>query len=124
MPNEGDQGVTLGPNGVFSGVGKCRNQSSCSSEHFQGPIPLGTYNMNPDNRPGHEDFWRLEPNPQIPGWKCYLGLARCGFELHPGGISLGCITVDKHNSPAMKQYNQVNALLNEEVGYNQLTVVP
>lgn len=124
MPNAGGTIVTLGPNGVFSGVGRCRNQDSCTNLHDLGPIPPGYYNMNPDSRPGHEHFWRLEPNPQVPGWRCMLGLNRCGFELHPGGISLGCITTDKNDPKAMNQYSSIDALLNQEVGGNNLTVVP
>lgn len=78
--------------------------------------------MNPDNRPGHDNYWRLEPNPTIPGWKCRLGLARCGFEQHPGTLSLGRITTDKSNKGAMQQYSNVNDLLNRESGSNTLKV--
>ena len=80
--------------------------------------------MNLDDRPDHQGFWRLEPNPHVPGWRCLLGLNRCGFELHPGGISLGCITADKNDPTVMNQYNQINTLLNQEVGANHLHVVP
>jgi len=60
----------------------------------------------------------------IPGWKCKLGLARCGFELHPGSISLGCITTSKTDTNAMQEYNSINNLLNQENGSNHLTVIP
>jgi len=123
-PNAGGQPAMLGPKGVWSGVGKCADNSSCSNIPDIGPIVPGTYSMNQDDRVGHEDFWRLEPNPKIPGWKCRFGLERCGFELHPGGRSLGCITADKKNLDAMKQYQDINALLNKENGANQLKVVP
>jgi uncharacterized protein RhaS with RHS repeats len=123
-PNAGGDPATLGPNGVWSGVGPCANDLGCASHNEIGPIVPGNYNMNQDDRPGHEGFWRLEPNPKIPGWKCRLGLERCGFELHPGGISLGCITADKKNEDAMKQYQNVNDLLNREIGNNHLRVVP
>jgi RHS repeat-associated protein len=123
-PNAGGQPLLLGPNGVFSGVGKCRNQNSCSGINDLGPIPTGDYNMNRDDRQGHEGFWRLEPNPHSPGWKCRLGISRCGFELHPGGISLGCITADKNNSAVMDQYKLINNLLIREDGSNGLKVVP
>jgi RHS repeat-associated protein len=116
--------ISLGPDGVFSGMGECRNSPPCSDDKNKGPIPPGNYNMNPDNRPGHESFWRLEPNPRIPGWKYYLGLARSGFELHPGSVSLGCITTDKNNPFAMDQYGQVHNLLQSESGSNALEVVP
>ncbi len=116
--------ISLGPDGVFSGMGECRNSPPCSDDKNKGPIPPGNYNMNPDNRPGHERFWRLEPNPKIPGWKYYLGMARSGFELHPGSVSLGCITTDKNNPFAMDQYGQVHNLLQSESGSNALDVVP
>ena len=123
-PNSGGDPTTLGPNGVWSGVGKCADNASCANIPDLGPIVPGNYNMNKDDRSGHESFWRLEPNPTIPGWKCRLGLERCGFELHPGGTSLGCITADKRNRDAMTQYRDVDKLLNKESGGNQLRVVP
>jgi len=123
-PDAGGDPAALGPNGVWSGVGPCANDPGCASHNEIGPIVPGNYNMNQDDRPGHEGFWRLEPNPKIPGWKCRLGLERCGFELHPGGISLGCITADKKNQDAMTQYQNVNGLLNRENGNNRLRVVP
>jgi RHS repeat-associated protein len=125
-PNAGGDPVNLGPNGVWSGVGHCANNSSCTGDPDLGPIVPGNYKMNQDNRPGHEGFWRLEPNPSIPGWKCDLhwGGIRCGFELHPGSISLGCITTDKKNVNAMKRYAGVNKLLVSENGANTLVVKP
>lgn len=125
-PNAGGDPVTLGPNGVWSGVGRCANNSSCQNDPDLGPIVPGNYKMNQDNRAGHEGFWRLEPNPTIPGWKCDLHWngVRCGFELHPGSISLGCITTDKKNVNAMKQYAGVNKLLVAEKGANSLVVKP
>ncbi|MDR3764529.1 MAG: RHS repeat-associated core domain-containing protein, partial [Acidobacteriota bacterium] len=122
-PN-GAGSVQLGPGGVWSGVGGCANNLGCVNNNDLGPIVPGNYNMNQDDRSGHAGFWRLEPNPTIPGWKCRLGLARCGFELHPGSISLGCITGNKNDPGTMQQYNNVNNLLNQENGSNHLTVGP
>ena len=116
--------LPLGPSGVFSGIGECRDKPACSDDSNRGPIPSGNYNMNPDYRPNHEKFWRLEPNPKVPGWKCLLGLARCGFELHPGSLSLGCITTDKFNSAALQQYDRIHELLKRESGSNTLQVRP
>jgi len=124
QPNGGGKAVQLGPNGVFSGVGKCRDTPSCEKVRDLGPIPIGNYDMNRDDRKGHEGYWRLEPNPHVPAWKYYLGISRNGFELHPGGISLGCITADKNDPAAMLQYDKVNELLNREVGENHLRVGP
>jgi hypothetical protein len=80
--------------------------------------------MNTDTRSGHESFYRLEPVPPIPGWKVILGLRRGGFELHPGSISLGCITTNKNDPQAMQQYQQLNQLLQSEDGNNWLLVAP
>jgi len=79
--------------------------------------------MNPDDRPGHDKFRRLEPDPKIPGWKCYLG-GRCGFELHPGKRTLGCINVDKDDPAAMKKYDALDKMLKNDEGKNTLKVVP
>ncbi len=100
-----------------------------ANRRAQGPIVPGQYRMNSDSRPEHagRKFWRLEPVPKVPGWKCGLrfGLgARCGFEFHPGSMSLGCITADKTDPELMKQYAENNALLLSEDGSNLLTVVP
>jgi type VI secretion system (T6SS) effector TldE1-like protein len=122
-PN-GAGAVQLGPGGVWSGVKGCANNTHCINDNDLGPIVPGNYNMNQDDRSGHAGFWRLEPNPKIPGWKCRLGLARCGFELHPGSISLGCITTNKTDANAMQEYNSINNLLNQENGSNHLTVIP
>ena len=78
--------------------------------------------MNQDVREGNEGFWRLEPNPPIPGWKCRLGINRCGFMLHPGTVSLGCITADPTNPKTMRQYDRIDRLLQRENGANTLTV--
>ena len=127
-PNSSGDSVVLGPNGVTSGDkgNPCQDNPSpsCIDDRNKGPIVPGNYNMNQDDRPGHKGFWRLEPNPKISGWKCLLRLKRCGFELHPGTISWGCITADRNNGDTMKQYESVNRLLNQENGDNQLTVVP
>jgi RHS repeat-associated protein len=116
--------ATLGPGGIFSGVGPCQNKPSCSNDKDLGPIQPGEYRMNTDTRAGHESFYRLEPVPQIPGWKVDLGLARGGFELHPGSRSLGCITANKNDPQAMQQYQQLNQLLQSEDGNNWLLVAP
>jgi RHS repeat-associated protein len=117
--------VTLGPGGVFSGVGPCQNKPSCSNANELGPIQPGEYKMNTDTRPGNQSFYRLEPVPPIPGWKVKLGLERGGFELHPGSRSLGCITTNKNDPQAMQQYQQLDQLLQSEGdGNNWLLVAP
>jgi len=116
--------LQLGPDGVFSGRWFCQDNSSgvCTTLSLIGPIVPGNYNMNPDTRPGHEGFWRLEPDPPVRWWEYYSGLKRNGFELHPGGRSAGCITTNKNNQDAMKQYSAINILLWSEVGQDTLLV--
>jgi hypothetical protein len=89
-----------------------------------GPIQPGNYNINRDDRPGNEKHWRLEPVPKVSGILCMLGFKRCGFKLHPGTLSLGCITADSNDPNAMNQYDQIHNLLQSEDGSNSLTVTP
>ncbi len=113
----------LGPLGVFSGASKrCRDNPDCADNKDEGPIPPGNYKMNQDDREGNEGFWRLEPDPPISGWKCRLGLNRCGFMLHPGTASLGCITANSKNTETMHQYGRIDRLLRKEKSANTLTV--
>jgi hypothetical protein len=65
----------------------------------------------------------LESIPPVEGWEFYLGLKRNGFMLHPGSMSLGCITVDSGNEALMKAYEELNSLLEAENGRNTLEVV-
>ena len=74
----------VGPDGVFSGQYECKNEPECVDESGKGPIVPGNYKMNKDNRPGHENWTRLEPAPKIPGWQVNLGLKRGGFAYHLG----------------------------------------
>ncbi len=80
--------------------------------------------MNRDPRAGHEGFYRLEPQPHVPGWKVYVGFARGGFLLHPGRRTLGCINVLKDDPKAMDQYKGMLKLLEGEDGQNYLLVAP
>ena len=124
ISNDGGDSLALGPDGLFSGRKKCKDNPECQRDAADGPIVSGQYDMNKDDRPGHEDYWRLEPNPKIPGWQCFFELRRCGFQLHPGSFSLGCITADKTNSNVMDQYRKLNELLNSENEDNHLVVKP
>jgi hypothetical protein len=118
--------LILGPEGVFSGLlGPCLDNPDCANDKYknEGPIPLGNYKMNEDEREGHETFWRLEPDPPISGWDCNRK-KRCGFMLHPGTLSLGCNTADPTNEKTMRQYGRIDGLLLEEKGANTLKVIP
>jgi type VI secretion system (T6SS) effector TldE1-like protein len=129
IPNKNLVPPTTITEDIWSGVGACQNNTSkqCIAMEDIGPVPPRTYRMNLDTRPHeYKDFWRLEPIPKIPGWKCSLPFfgERCGFLLHPGTQSKGCITVDRTKPEALAAYKAVNDLLRSEVGDNFLTVVP
>ena len=116
----------LGPDGVFSGVSACRNnpESSCQESKDFGPVKEGQYKMNEDLRAGHDKYWRLDPIPQVTWFDYYVLRKRSGFMLHPGSVSLGCITTDKGNDAAIAQYNALHSLLWRERGANTLEVRP
>ena len=126
-PDDNDAGIGLQSGSVFSGNGKCKNNSSedCIKTPKEGPVPPGCYNVTPNlTRPG---FWNLTPI----GWskadaaaywlqnKGGIGKQRGGFMLHLGTVSLGCITIsnaDKEN------YKAIDSLLRTENGSNILCV--
>ncbi len=124
--NGGDSTVIVGPDGVWSGMGdQCRNNLACAKYDDVGPVPPGEYRMNRDDREKNrgKKFWRLEPTPKIPGWKCGI-LARCGFMFHLGSVSKGCITVDKFDPELTKQFDRIHEMLMGEDGHNTMTVEP
>ena len=116
--------VVVGPDNVSSGNGACKDNPKCANNQFRGPIKPGEYKMNPDTRKGQTDRYRLEPVPAVPGILVRLFIARGGFELHPGHITLGCINVLKDDPNAMNQYHQLQQLLDSETGSNYLLVYP
>jgi hypothetical protein len=118
--------LSLGPAGVTSGEGQCENdpKPSCTDSPDYGPLPTGEYNMNADDRPGHENYWRLEPTPSVSWWEYRFGLKRSGFLIHPGSRTTGCVNAEKLNQKAMGQYNRIYDLLKSEQGSNYLTVEP
>ncbi len=121
-----DEQRQVGPDGVFSGQGECRNKPSneCLEAELYGPVVPGNYKMNKDNRLGHENWWRLEPSPKIPGWKVRLGLVRGGFAFHLGSRSAGCINADENNPVTVADFNNLHRLLLNENGQNTLKVIP
>ncbi|ADW17596.1 YD repeat protein [Desulfobulbus propionicus DSM 2032] len=116
----------VGPEGVFSGQGECQDVPSdeCTDDKYNGPIVPGNYNINEDNRPGHNDWFRLEPSPKIPGWKVLSGLERGGFAFHLGSRSAGCINANKNNQETVQQFRNLQNLIKRESGSNTLKVGP
>ncbi len=123
VSNNGAVSSSVGPSGVSSGLGLCKDNPSCSGVKDAGPIPPGNYRMNSDDRPGHEGRWRLEPDPPVSGFWCYIG-GRCGFQYHAGHRTLGCINADADDPNTMNVFLTNQHLLNSENGNNMLTVNP
>jgi hypothetical protein len=64
------------------------------------PISTGTYNIleNKGNtNPDHNSFFVLDPQDR-PGETNSVGEKRTGYNLHPGRVSWGCVTINKDNS--------------------------
>ena len=127
QPNPGSGGggasVGLGPNGLFSGAGTCKNNPSqtCQNTKNRGPIPEGHYDMLPydgGNSKGSH-WWRLRPQSLARRAIDGMGLGRGGHLLHPGTISFGCITYSGPGEP----YDRLNDLLKND-GPNTLKVTP
>lgn len=127
-PN-GPGAVTLGPNGVFSGLQSkgCMNEPKCEYNRNEGPIPPGRYKMNYYPIDEHERF-RLEPWPSdfpsrlsrdLGHWR-FHGL---GAQLHLGHYSMGCINANQDDPSVVQQYRQMLQLLMQENGNNFLTVI-
>ena len=93
-------------------------------DKYNGPIVPGSYNINEDNRLGHDDWFRLEPSPKIPGWRVLSGLERGGFAFHLGSRSAGCINANKNNQETVEQFRNLQNLLKRESGSNTLKVGP
>lgn len=116
--------IIIEPDVVFSGQGKCRDQTTdeCADDKYDGPISPGNYNMNEDNIPGYENWTRLEPTPKIKRWKNRLCIARGGFAFHLGSRSLGSINANKNNPDTANDFQKLQNLLKKEKGQNTLTV--
>jgi hypothetical protein len=111
--------VIIGPEGVTSGHGICRDNPQCEGRKYKrmGPIEPGKYRMHLDTRAGGIERVRLEPVPAPPGWRVWLpgwipGSLRGGFLMGLGKfVSHGCIQVLQTDAEATAQYNRVYRLL-------------
>ncbi|MFO0775965.1 MAG: RHS repeat-associated core domain-containing protein [Nitrospiraceae bacterium] len=114
------QSQEVGPSGIFSGLGECRNNVQCAAERDRGPTPPGVYEMVPTDKYGGS-YWLKE------GWfsrqLCKMGFGRCEFFLHAGMFSRGCITADKTDPIATSQYGDLKQLLSRDPS-NVLEVTP
>jgi RHS repeat-associated protein len=112
--------IVIPPGSTHSGRNSCKDNPNCFDETNDGPIPPSCYIPEPhDSKPG---FWRLIPvggQSKADSLLCRLGLKRCGFQLHVGTVSLGCITV---STSALQIYTKVSDLLSKEYPNNLICV--
>lgn len=111
---------------LINASGKTDNPS-CTSVKDIGPIPPDTYNITPNTLPNRAGWWGLQSQnwrPGIDGLLCRIGLKRCGFNIHLGTFSEGCLTFDKNDPVAVSSYMRINDLFLSDSSGNALTVVP
>jgi len=83
---QNNAGETISTADVASGSGNCQNNNQCVPKPFKGPIPPGTYRINPPGyMPNHPTWLYLKP------WPGNVMYGRGEFFIHPWGISQGCI---------------------------------
>jgi RHS repeat-associated protein len=118
-PNPGSGGdgrsVNIGPDSLLSGTGTCRDNPSqkCQDSKDHGPIPEGDYDILPydGNQSNSHNWWRLRPQSITRRAMDGLGFGRGGHLLHPGRISLGCITyTNRDRGP----YDRLDELLRRD----------
>jgi hypothetical protein len=105
----------------------CKNNNGCTSLNSVGPVTPDTYKVNANSLPGRQGWWALQSsswNPGTDGLLCRLGLKRCGFNLHLGTYSKGCITFDKNDPAAQDAFRQISNLFSADAPNNTLTVIP
>ena len=123
--NDKSQGLVS--NAITSGLFECENNPECADEKDKGPVPPDTYNIFPNEKPGREGWWALQSTswtPNVSGFECnYLG-GRCGFNLHLGSYSLGCITFLADNPQAVSDFKAVTKLLLADWPNNLFEVKP
>jgi RHS repeat-associated protein len=125
--NDGSSGMSVGPEGIFSGGGllgsgdsKCTNNPECSDKPFTGPVPPGDYGLEPSSKFGGS-FWIKEN--WISRQLCKLRLNRCEFFLHRGTLSNGCITVLKGNNlPNTDRFGTIKNFIDGDIGPHSITV--
>ena len=126
VSNDGKSAVTSAQ-GISSGFGACKNNKSCSSVKMLGPVEPDTYRISANTLPGRQGWWALQSSswdPGVDGLLCRLGLKRCGFNLHLGTYSEGCITFNKNDPAAQDAFKKISDLFSADSPNNTLTVIP
>lgn len=91
-----DTGATFSSSNIFSGNGIFANQQIAQGIPFNGPIPQGTYSIDPESTmPAHAiiPWYSLGA---LPGASCPW---RKGCGIHPGSVSYGCMTFPGSKTP-------------------------
>lgn len=101
---------------AFTG-GKASRDGSIQSpgEHPQIPAPAGSYIIvdNPNPTPGHEDWYGLfKDDDRIDDYFVDQDNERSGVRLHKGGLSYGCVTVNKYQYAADQKWNDMRRIIN------------
>lgn len=118
-------GIHSGKN--VSGGLQCKNNPDCSKEKDVGPVPPGDYFMSPNTKPGKEGWWALQSKNWVPnfsGFVCNELGGRCGFNIHLGSFSEGCITFDIGNAAARSDFSDVSSMLSGDYPSNEIFVIP
>ena len=117
-------GASVTISGVFSGCGTSTNKPADEDKENQGPIPGGTYRVDTESGFGHygpgysqyrlyfegkDGKWHYDHSPRK--LKSGKEIDRGEHNLHPGSISLGCVTLPgiNFNSPG---WTKLRKLLN------------
>jgi hypothetical protein len=90
--------------------GDCRDNANRTNVSDHGPIPIGTYNIGPNDGGAYGGRRNLTPNPKN---------GRYGFQFHNCGNMANC----SDGCVASPQWPLLNNLLNLEEGQNTLWVV-
>ena len=90
----------------------CRNNPDCANRKDTGPVPPGIYDMIETEKYGGS-YWLREG--MLDRFLCSrFNIGRCEFFLHLGRVSAGCITVQRENNLATRQFDELRVLLRDD----------
>jgi RHS repeat-associated protein len=125
VSNDGQTAI-IAQQGLHSGLCPCNDNPSCAFAKNIGPTPPDSYNISANRLPGRSGWWALQSQswrPRVDGILCDLGLKRCGFDLHLGNYSEGCLTFDIKAPAAVASYNAISSLFRSDSPSNTITVI-
>ena len=121
--------------GVFTGGHSINGQIVYNSNSKEKEISVGRYNIleNKGNtNPTHATFFVLDPidNYQYnkiddrPGELDDQGRKRSGYNLHPGNVSWGCVTICKSNTLSLEEREQEWNIIYDVISHTKTKRVP